>query len=114
VSEPFTILLDGAAIETEADFHEEIRQQTGIAWYGGNLDALDDVLASAIPAARGRFRIVGRDADLSMRGEQQRRLLILGCLKEAEERFADRFLGLTMTFAEPWFDEGQDPWLREV
>lgn len=113
MSEHFTIFLEGEAIATEADFHEEIRQQTGIGWYGGNLDALDDMLASAIPQAWGKFRIVWRNADLSMRAEPQRRLMIIGSLKEAEERFSDRFLGLNLTFAEPWFDEGEDRWTQQ-
>lgn len=110
MSEPFTILLDGDSIETEEEFHEEIRQQTGIGWYGGNLDALDDMLASVIPKAWGKFQIVWRNVDMSMRAAQQRKLMIIGSLKEAEERFPDRFLGLTLTFAEQWFDDGADDW----
>jgi RNAse (barnase) inhibitor barstar len=114
VTEPFTLVLDGAAIATEDDFHEEIRQQTGIAWYGGNLDALDEMVAIIIPAQWGVFRIEWREVDLSMVHDPQRRLMIIGCLKESEERFPDRFLGLSLTFSKQYFDEGQDPWTRKV
>ena len=39
---PFTIRLDGELIRTEAAFHQAIKEQSGIEWYGCNLDALDE------------------------------------------------------------------------
>lgn len=113
MDEPFTLLFDGTAIKTEADFHDEVRHQTGISWYGANLDALDDMLISLIPEAWGRFRIEWRDCDKSMPGERQRYLMIVGLIKEAEAQFPDRIIEFKMTFSEPFFDEGQDPFLGQ-
>ena len=104
-----TIRLDGRDIQSEADFHEAIKEQSGIDWYGCNLDALDEMVSFVIPEAWGPFKILWENADLSQAAFSQRYLMIVGSLKEAEERFPDRFLGLRMTFAEPYFDEGQDP-----
>jgi hypothetical protein len=38
--------------------------------------------------------------------------MIVGTMKEMQERFPDRFVEFKMTFAEPYFDEGQDPFLQ--
>lgn len=35
-------------------------------------------------------------------------------MKEAEERFPDWILDFSMTFAEPYWEEGQDPFVRMV
>jgi hypothetical protein len=72
------------------------------------------MIAIIIPQQRGVFRIEWRDFDLSMLQDPQRRLMIVGCLKEGEERFPDRFLGLSLTFSQRYFDEGQDPWEGKV
>src|SRR5207245_9295731 len=95
------------AIRTEDDFHAAIKEQSGIESYGCNLDALDEMLSSIIPESKGPFRIVWENADLSYEGFGQRYLLIVGIMKEAEERFPDRLLGLRMTFARRYFEEGQ-------
>jgi len=113
MNETFTLLFDGASIKTEADFHEEVRHQTGIDWYGANLDALDEMLAMLIPMSWGRFRIEWRNSDLSMPQERQRFLMIVGSIKEAEAQFPDRIIEFKMTFSEPYFDEGQDPFLTK-
>jgi len=104
----FTITLNGDAVRSEEAFHAAIKEQSGIEWYGCNLDALEEMLSSLISEARGPFRIVWEKADLSYEGFGQRYLMIVGLMKEAEERFPDRFLGLTMTFGKPYFVEGQD------
>jgi RNAse (barnase) inhibitor barstar len=103
----FTITLNGAAIRTEEAFHAAIKEQSGIEWYGCNLDALDEMLSFIISETKGPFRIIWENADLSYGGFGERYLMIVGLMKEAEERFPDRFLGLSMTFAKPYFDEGQ-------
>jgi len=113
MGELFTLLFDGAAIESEADFHDEVRNQSGIEWYGANLDALDDMLITLIPSAYGRFRIEWRDCDKSMPRERQRYLMIVGLMKEAEAQFPDRIIEFKMTFSEAYFDEGQDPFVSE-
>ncbi|MEO1047968.1 MAG: barstar family protein [Pseudomonadota bacterium] len=113
MEEPFTLLFDGASIQSEADFHDEVRHQSGIDWYGANLDALDDTLITLIPCAYGRFRIEWRNCDKSMPRERQRYLMIVGLMKEAEAQFPDRIIEFKMTFSEPYFDEGQDSFLSE-
>lgn len=109
--EAFPLIFDGAEISSEQQFHDEIRHQSGIDWYGGNLDALDEMLAFLIPNAHGPFGVEWRNADLSHTALGQRYLMIVGLLKEAQERFPDRFVEFSMTFSEPYFDEGQDPFL---
>ena len=42
----------------------------------------------------------------------QRYLMIVGTMKEMQERFPDRFVEFKVTFSEPYFDEGQDPFLQ--
>jgi len=37
--------------------------------------------------------------------------MIVGIMKLMQERFPDSFVDFAMTFAEPCFDEGQDPFL---
>ena len=106
---PFTIRLDGELIRTEAAFHQAIKEQSGIEWYGCNLDALDEMLAWIIPEAWRPFRVVWERADLSQAGFGQRYLRIVGVMKEAEERFPDRFIEFRMTFSKPYFEAGQDP-----
>ena len=110
---PFPLIFDGAEIESEEQFHQEVRFQSGIDWYGCNLDALDEMLAYLIPEAHGPFRVEWRNADLCHRSMGQRYLMIVGILKEMQERFPDRFVEFRMTFSEPYFDEGQDPFLRD-
>jgi RNAse (barnase) inhibitor barstar len=109
--QPFTLRFDGGLIQSEEAFHQTIRDQTGIEWYGANLDALDEMLAYIIPEKHGPFKVLWENADLSHRALGQRYLMIVGLMKEAEERFQDRFLAFEMTFSEPYFDEGQDPFL---
>ena len=41
--------LDGAAIDSEAAFHAALRDASGVEWYGGNLDALFDLLVAVVP-----------------------------------------------------------------
>ncbi|MCW4460214.1 barstar family protein [Sphingomonas sp. BT-65] len=40
--------LDGDLITTEAEFHSALRDASGIDWYGGNLDALFDLLVGVV------------------------------------------------------------------
>lgn len=108
----FPLIFDGAEFSDEEAFHQEVRFQSGIDWYGCNLDALDDMLACLIPQAHGPFRVEWRNADLSHRAMGQRYLTIVGIMKEMQERFPDRFVEFRMTFSTPYFDEGQDPFLR--
>ena len=110
----FTITLKGEAVRSEDAFHAAIAEQSGTEWYGPNLNALDEMLSFIIPESKGPFRIVWENADLSYEGFGERYLIIVGLIKEAEERFPDRFLGLTMTFAKPYFEEGQDPVLQQA
>jgi RNAse (barnase) inhibitor barstar len=106
----FTLEIDGAEIKTEAAFHEAVKAQTGIGWYGCNLDAFDEMLSFIIAMEMGPFRIVWKNADLSTSdGSFDRYDAIVCMIKEAEERFPDRVLDFSMTFAEPYWDEGQDP-----
>jgi RNAse (barnase) inhibitor barstar len=44
------VLIDGDVIATEPQFHTLLREASGVAWYGGNLDALFDLLVAAAPA----------------------------------------------------------------
>ncbi|MET0270247.1 MAG: barstar family protein [Sphingomonas sp.] len=51
------LTIDGAAIRDEAAFHALIREASRVEWYGGNLDALFDLLvAVAPPPIRLRIR----------------------------------------------------------
>src|SRR3546814_14502717 len=70
------------------------------------------MLASIIPETCGPFRVIWENADLSHQGFGQRYLMVVGMMKEMQQRFPDRFLDFRMTFSEPYFDEGQDPFLR--
>ena len=63
----FTLEIDGAEIKTEAAFHEAVKAQTGIGWYGCNLNAFDEMLSFIIAMEKGPFRIVWKNADLSDR-----------------------------------------------
>lgn len=40
--------LDGTAVTTEAAFHSALRDASGVEWYGGNLDALFDLLVGIV------------------------------------------------------------------
>lgn len=40
--------LDGTLIQSEALFHAAFRDASGVDWYGGNLDALFDLLVAVI------------------------------------------------------------------
>ena len=42
------VLLDGAQITDEAAFHTAMRGASGVDWYGGNLDALFDLLVGVV------------------------------------------------------------------
>ena len=64
---PFPLIFDGAEIESEEQFHQEVRFQSGLDRYGCNLDALDEMLAHLIPEAHGPFRVEWRNADLCHR-----------------------------------------------
>jgi RNAse (barnase) inhibitor barstar len=109
----FVLEIDGAEIKTEAAFHEAVKQQSGVDWYGRNLDALDEMLSFIIACEKGPFRIVWKNADLSIAdGTFERYDTIVRILKEAEERFPDRILEFSMTFAEAYWEEGQDPFAR--
>ena len=110
--EVFPLIFDGADVDSEERFHQEVRFQSGIDWYGCNLDALDDMLCSIIPMAHGPFRVEWRNADLGSWQWRQRFIMIVGIMKEMQERFPDRFVEFKMTFAEPYFGEGQDPFPR--
>ena len=108
----FTLHFDGANVRTEADFHEAVSEQTGIEWYGANLDAFCAMLVSVIPCAWGAFRIQWDQYDLSMPHEGQRKTLILGIIKKAECHVPDRMLGARLTFSEPVFEPWDDPFVR--
>ena len=43
------VRIDGSEIQTEAQFHAALRQASGVDWYGGNLDALFDLLVAVVP-----------------------------------------------------------------
>ena len=59
------IVLQGGEIATEAQFHTAMREGTGVEWYGGNLDALFDLLVGAAP---GPMTIRWYEADRSRAG----------------------------------------------
>ncbi|MGL4312779.1 MAG: barstar family protein [Sphingomonas sp.] len=42
--------LDGGTIDSEVAFHAAVRVASGIDWYGGNLDALADLLEGLVEA----------------------------------------------------------------
>lgn len=63
--EPIEIVLDGGTIQTEAQFHSAMGVSTGVDWYGGNLDALFDLLVGASP---GPMTIRWHAADRSRAG----------------------------------------------
>jgi RNAse (barnase) inhibitor barstar len=107
---PFTLEIDGAQIKSEEAFHQAVKEQSGVDWYGCNLDAFDEMLAFIIAMDKGPFRVLWKNADLSKSGGTFDRYDTIVCMiKEAEERFPDRILGFSMTFAEPYWDDGQDP-----
>ena len=110
---PFTLEIDGAEIKSEEAFHAAVKAQSGVDWYGCNLDAFDEMLSFIIAMEKGPFRIVWKNADLSQSGGTFDRYdTLVSMIKEAEERFPDRILGFSMTFAEPYWEEGQDPFVR--
>ncbi len=43
-----TVTLDGNVIDSEAQFHKAMRDASGVEWYGGNLDALFDLMVGVI------------------------------------------------------------------
>ncbi|HEV2599716.1 barstar family protein [Sphingopyxis sp.] len=43
-----TVNLDSNVIESEARFHTAFREASGVEWYGGNLDALFDLLVGVV------------------------------------------------------------------
>ena len=108
----FTLELDGTNINTEDAFHQAVKEQSGIDWYGCNLGAFDEMLSFLIACEKGPFRIVWNNADLSNCETFPRYSKIVAMMKEAEERFPDRILDFAMTFSEPYWDEGQDPFVR--
>jgi RNAse (barnase) inhibitor barstar len=44
-----TVNLDGNIIDSEALFHTAFREASGVEWYGGNLDALFDLMIGVVP-----------------------------------------------------------------
>jgi RNAse (barnase) inhibitor barstar len=42
------LTLDGRTIVSEAQFHTALREASGVDWYGGNLDALFDLLVGVV------------------------------------------------------------------
>jgi len=40
--------LDGTVVTSEAAFHTALREASGVEWYGGNLDALFDLLVGVV------------------------------------------------------------------
>lgn len=57
-----TLILDGEAIRSEADFHAAARAASGVDWYSGNLDALFDLLVGVVAPP---IEIVWTDAAVS-------------------------------------------------
>ena len=43
-----TVNLDGNIIDSEALFHTAFREASGVEWYGGNLDALFDLMVGVV------------------------------------------------------------------
>lgn len=43
-----TVNLDGGVIDSEALFHTAFREASGVEWYGGNLDALFDLMVGVV------------------------------------------------------------------
>lgn len=66
---PMTVELDGAAITTEAALHTAFREASGVEWYGGNLDALFDLLVGIVDPP---IAIRWRNAALSRAGIGER------------------------------------------
>jgi len=57
--------LDGRQVRTEAAVHDAFRAASGVEWYGGNLDALFDLLVGVVAPP---IIIRWTDADLSRQG----------------------------------------------
>ena len=70
------IHLDGRAIATEEQFHTAFREASGVDWYGGNLDALFDLLVGVVTDP---IDIIWTDAASSRAsiGERFDRLLVV-------------------------------------
>lgn len=68
------VLVDGASIGSEADFHTAFREASGVEWYGGNLDALFDLLVGVVDPPI-RIRIVNASAARTAIGPRFDRLL---------------------------------------
>ena len=66
----FVLQIDGAKVRSEEAFHETVKAQSGIDWYGCNLDAFDEMLSFLIAMEKGPFRIVWSNADLSNEDRQ--------------------------------------------
>ena len=110
----FVLEFDGAFIRSEDAFHQSVKEQTGIDWYGCNLGAFDEMLSFMIAMEKGPFRIVWKNADLANDDRQFPLYDTLVCMmKEAEQRFPDRIIDFTMTFAEPYWGDDQDPFPRK-
>ena len=43
-----TVNLDGNIIDSETLFHTAFRDASGVEWYGGNLDALFDLMVGVV------------------------------------------------------------------
>ena len=69
-----TVTLDGNIIDSETLFHTAFREASGIEWYGGNLDALFDLMVGVVS---GPIDIIWTDAARSRTaiGERFDRLL---------------------------------------
>ncbi|MFC3785784.1 RNAse (barnase) inhibitor barstar [Sphingopyxis italica] len=69
-----TVNLDGNIIDSETLFHTAFRDASGVEWYGGNLDALFDLMVGVVS---GPINIVWTNAARSRStiGERFDRLL---------------------------------------
>lgn len=70
------VRLDGTIITSEPLFHTAFREASGVTWYGGNLDALFDLLVGVIQEP---VEIVWTDAAISRAaiGERFDRLVMV-------------------------------------
>ena len=103
---PFTIELDGAKLQSKADFFRELSSAVDIELVN-NLDALDEDLVSEIPLRCGPYRIVWHNADRSDWSGYSEMTKILGLLTFQQQRHSDRFVELRLQF-EP--DPHEDTW----
>ncbi|WP_069309168.1 barstar family protein [Porphyrobacter sp. LM 6] len=101
-TETFLVTLEGARIQTSADFFRELSMAVDIDLVQ-NLNALDDDLCDEIPARCGPYRIVWRSADKSNWSDPEI-TRILGCLFYQQQQYSDRFVELKLQFEEDFSD----------